>query len=160
MTTSKHRVVTTAFASLFYKTPDVELHRRKFVAVQLVRYAIQEVAKINTLANQLMSLFVMDLVQNYQSIPLRLSDINHTMWNWAMILCSTNDGKSKPHPLEKEEVKTRKKRVKAKLDSTTGPLTSLQEKCNRKRRVDDDSKTERALKRHKKNKLPKSEEEK
>jgi hypothetical protein len=161
MTTSQHRVVTTALASLFYKTSDVESHRRKFVAVQLIRYATQAVAKINTLSNLLMSLFVMDLVHNDQPIPLRLSHMNHTMWNWAMFLCTTSNGKSKPHSLEKTNVKTRKKRIKAEPESITGPLTTLQEKGKRKRRVEEDSKSERAMKRAKKNKnkLPVSEEE-
>jgi hypothetical protein len=42
-----------------------------------------------SLANWLMSLFILDLVQRQQPIPLMLSDQNHTMWNWCYLLCST-----------------------------------------------------------------------
>jgi hypothetical protein len=48
--------------------------------------------KLNMLANWLMSLFILDLVQRQQPIPLMLSDQNHTMWNWCYRLCSTLNG--------------------------------------------------------------------
>jgi hypothetical protein len=63
-----------------------------FVARNVIRFAALEMGKLNMLANWLMSLFILDLVQRQQPIPLMLSDQNHTMWNWCYRLCSTLNG--------------------------------------------------------------------
>ena len=81
-----------------------ELHRRAFVATRVMRHAAERVATINKLAKFLMTLYVIDLVNRKEPIPALLSDKNHTVWNWSILLTSRLKGERVVPQLKQKEV--------------------------------------------------------
>ena len=68
-----------------------EQGRRHFVAQHVIRYAGQTAAQIGLLASFLMSLYLLDLVENDLAVPLILSDRSRTlMWDECHRLCSVD----------------------------------------------------------------------
>jgi hypothetical protein len=119
----KHGVITASLASLFRPADPrslpslnpIELCRRSFIVTHAIRCAAVQMARMNPLANWLMTLYVQDLVRLNLPIPFRLSDQNHTMWYWCYLLTTTENGEVKPHnfdPLPMETVAEKQKREK------------------------------------------------
>ena len=80
----------TALTTLLRHTnqPPGEKARRLVISQHVVRHAVKQVAQINRLANMLMSLYVLDLVESGEPVPLMLSETNGKVWRWCVSLVS------------------------------------------------------------------------
>ena len=74
-----------------------EQRRRHFVAQHVIRYAGQTASQIGLLSSFLMSLYLLDLVENDLAVPLILSDRSRTlMWDECHRLCSVDSSPPQP----------------------------------------------------------------
>lgn len=140
----QHSVVVCSLLKLFRPysfsaVPTLEQQRRAYVVSHAIRFATQEMSKVNQLANMLMTLYLLDCIQHNRAIPLLLCDLNTSVWNWCMLLTSTENGRHKDHvhhdkPLDAIppfRIKSKKKKSSTEQD----PSNSLQEKMDRKNQM-------------------------
>jgi hypothetical protein len=118
----------------------------------VIRKAAELVFEINKMANFLMADYVIDLVQRQQPIPLRLVDMNQTMWNRARNIVTTIAGEW--HDTWPTARKPRAKKVKA-VDGNEPP-TSKTLKMGRKRKRKEAVAVEKKKKKKKKQRKGKS----
>jgi hypothetical protein len=104
-TKEKHKesVITTSLGKLFkHNTGDkTENERRKWLSIQIIRYAVQQISQINILANYFANLYALE--KSDQPLPPAFTSESQTFWNWTQAFCSTFRGKIKLPTSEKNE---------------------------------------------------------